>query len=148
MIVKTEKANSTEGIALMKELSSTLAEITGSTGELSFDLKDMEEERAVFAIAYERDEPVGCGAIRELSAEVAELKRLYAKKKGAGVGSEILAYLEQKAVTLGYKRLILETRKCNEGAVQFYLHNQYKVIKNYGKYLNRDEAICFEKVLG
>ena len=52
MIVKTEKANSTEGIALMKELSSTLAEITGSTGELSFNLKDMEEERAVFAIAY------------------------------------------------------------------------------------------------
>lgn len=46
---------------------------------------------------------------------------------------------------INYSKVILETRVINKNAVNFYKKNQYKVIKNYGKYTNNDEAICFEK---
>lgn len=89
----------------------------------------------------------GCGAIREVSFESAELKRMYAVFKGKGIGKEILCYLENKAREFGYKKIILETRKCNTNDVNFYLHNSYKFISNYGKYVGREEAVCFEKIL-
>ncbi len=98
-------------------------------------------------MAREDQIPVGCGAFRELSYDTAEVKRMYVRKKSSGIGNQILAYLEQRAKDLNYKRLILETRKCNKKAVSFYERNHYNAIPNYGRYENKEESICFEKVL-
>ena len=45
----------------------------------------------------------------------------------------------------GYKAVWLETRRVNESAVRFYLEQGYQVRPNYGNYIGRSEAICFEK---
>lgn len=77
----------------------------------------------------------------------AEVKRMYAKEKGMGIGNKILSYLEQQAYDIGYKMLCLETRLVNTKAVSFYEHNGYRKIPNYGKYEGRANSICFEKDL-
>jgi len=131
---------------LLAELSAKLAAITGNDGTASFDPNDVKALRSVFVIARNAGgEAVGCGGFRPLSAETAEIKRMYAKEKGAGTA--VLQYLEAEAKRLGFTELRLETRRVNRYAVSFYLKRGYRQIPNYGKYAGRPEAVCFAKTI-
>ncbi len=145
-IVKPEDPTTQDAQQLMAELSSVLAQITGATGQASFHVADAQGPRAVFMVARDAaGQPVGCGALRPLSAEIGEVKRMYARAQARGVGTAILQALESYAQEIGYTRLWLETRRVNIQAVQFYLRHGYQPIDNYGKYKGNSAAICFEK---
>jgi GNAT superfamily N-acetyltransferase len=139
--------NKDESLSLLNELSGSLNHITGNSGESSFSINDMEDEKSIFVIARSGGNPAGCGALRRIDDSTAELKRMYAKEQGLGVGTSILNFLENKALEFGYSRLICETRKVNAGACSFYIRNGFHIIPNYGKYEGRDEAVCFERKL-
>lgn len=148
MNIIEKNPNESDAILLMEELSQTLEAITGASGKNSFNSEDVCVPRSLFVIAYdEKDEPVGCGAIRPIDENIAEVKRMFAKVKTKGVGTQILSYLEIQAKKLGYSSLWLETRVINEDAVVFYKKKGYSEIHNYGKYVGNPEAICFEKKL-
>lgn len=135
-----------DALLLMEELSRKLESITGNSGKSSFNPEDVRVQRSLFVIAYDEEgKAMGCGAIRPISEDTAEVKRMFAKVKGAGVGTEILHYLEIHAKELGYTTLCLETRLINARAVAFYEKEGYYRIPNYGRYINRPEAVCFEK---
>jgi ribosomal protein S18 acetylase RimI-like enzyme len=80
-------------------------------------------------------------------AKIGEIKRMYAREAGRGVGSSLLQALEERGRAFGYQTLWLETRRINKGAVKFYLKHGYKVRENYGPYIGRAVAVCFEKNL-
>jgi N-acetylglutamate synthase-like GNAT family acetyltransferase len=144
-IIETQP-NTQEAIDLMEELSRSLENITGNSGKASFDSNDVCVPRSLFVVAYdEAGKAIGCGAIRPISEDIAEVKRMFAKTKANGVGSEILHYLEKQAQKLGYSTLWLETRLINKRAVTFYENRGFYHIPNYGKYENMPEAVCFEK---
>ena len=146
--IKEEDPNTPDAIQLMDELSDALESITGNSGRSSFNTSDIFGQRAIFVLAYnENGEAVGCGAIRPIDDKTAEVKRMYAKEKGVGIGTKVLSHLEAKAQELGYTALRLETRLINQRAVAFYENRGYYRIPNYGKYVNRPEAVCFEKRL-
>lgn len=145
--IKEERINSQDGIKLIEELSCTLGKITGNSGKGRFDYNDMLNTRSIFVIARDDNKAVGCGAFREITDDVAEIKRMYASEKNRGIGKMILLQLENRAKEFGYLKVILETRKCNNNAIRFYLSNRYKIIDNYGKYKEMLQAVCFEKVL-
>ena len=136
-----------DALALLAELSAALAALTGDSGNASFDAADVRGPRACFMLAYANGAAVGCGALRPLSLDVAELKRMYARPGSAGVGRALLAHLEARASELGYSELWLETRKVNARAVRFYERHGYRRIDNYGRYVGVDAAICFGKAL-
>lgn len=146
-MIDVQKASvaSSDATRLIQELSEELTRITGSSGNDSFQISAMENQRAAFFIAYKDGEPVGCGAIQKYTKDIAEIKRVYSQKSGIGIGTAIIAALEKEAKKLRYHTIILETRKVNHAAVRFYLHNKYQVIENYGKYIGQDKAICFMK---
>jgi GNAT superfamily N-acetyltransferase len=100
-------------------------------------------------VAYEGKEPVGCGAIKEYSADSMEVKRMYVlpEKRGTGIGSIILKELENWAADLKYKKCLLETGKRQPEAIAMYKKNQYQVIPNFGQYENVENSVCFEKIL-
>ncbi|MDR3598694.1 GNAT family N-acetyltransferase [Clostridium sp.] len=144
-IIKTSP-EAQDAILLIEELSKTLEFITGDSGKNSFNSNDVCVPRSLFVIAYdENGEATGCGGIRPINESIAEVKRMFAKEKTKGVGTEILFYLETQAKELGYSTLWLETRLINEGAVAFYKKRGYYKIQNYGKYVDNSKAICFEK---
>ena len=146
--VSAESPYCGDAVMLMQELSRQLRAMTGDSGNASFDAGDVCDERAVFAIARDQDgNGVGCGAIRPISKTTAEVKRMYTREKGRGIGRLLLAFLEECAYNMGYHSLCLETRLVNQGAVAFYEKNGYGRIPNYGKYINRPECVCFEKRL-
>lgn len=140
--------NEPDAIYLMDELSKSLKSITGASGRNSFNSNDVSVPRSVFVVGYDEEgQAIGCGGIRPINESIAEVKRMFAKVEGKGIGSEILFYLEKKAIEMGYSKLWVETRLVNKGAVSFYKSRGYKKISNYGKYVGNEEAICFEKKL-
>jgi ribosomal protein S18 acetylase RimI-like enzyme len=140
-----------DALELIGELSIRLKQITGSSGSKNFTAESVQPGRGVFVVAYRDGQPCGCGAVRPLdeagSADVCEIKRMYARFPGAGIGSLILQKLEQHAVAMGYREAWLETRRVNTVAVNFYKRHGYVERENYGVYAGRPEPVCFEKGL-
>jgi ribosomal protein S18 acetylase RimI-like enzyme len=54
---------------------------------------------------------IGCGGVRRLSERVCEIKRLYVRPagRGMGVGRALAMELVQKAAALGYSRIVLDS---------------------------------------
>ena len=136
-----------EARLLMAELSRNLARITGSDGRARFHPADVQEAGSVFLVVYLDGKPWDCGALRRLSADAKEIKRVYARPNRARVGSGSPAALEERAAALGYRRLLLETRRQNTRAVAFYLRHGYAPCEAYGPYADRGDACCLEKRL-
>ncbi|HEX2997200.1 MAG TPA: GNAT family N-acetyltransferase [Anaerolineales bacterium] len=147
LVIRVCSPSDKEVKPLLAALSDELFRITGNDGRASFADDDMQAERSVFLVAMADGEAVGCGGLRPLTDGVCEIKRMYARYHGQGIGCEILRHLEQYAQEYGYKEIWLETRKVNENAVKFYLQQGYRVRDNYGKYIGRNEAVCFEKMV-
>ncbi|MEI7736784.1 MAG: GNAT family N-acetyltransferase, partial [Ferruginibacter sp.] len=100
-------------------------------------------------VAYYRDEPSGCGAVKEFTAGTMEVKRMFVplEKRGLGIASKVLQELERGCLELGYTRCILETGKKQPEAIALYTKNGYRIIPNYGQYAGIENSICFEKKL-
>ncbi len=135
--------------AMQNALSDHVQARYGSDGRAGF--ADFPAQGSVFALARDSaGAPLGCGALRPLAGEpgCGELKRMYAAQPGQGIGGQLLRYLEHEAWVIGYRRLKLETRWANEGAVAFYRAHGYTPCENYGPYVGRPDAACFEKAIG
>ncbi|RWX02411.1 GNAT family N-acetyltransferase [Flavobacterium cerinum] len=100
-------------------------------------------------VAYQNDEPVGCGAIKEYEQGTMEVKRMYVSedKRGSGIASAILKELEIWTAQLGYNKCILETGIRQPEAIALYKKNNYSIIINYGQYTGIENSVCFEKTL-
>lgn len=66
---------------LIEKLSAELAFITGDNGKSNFIIDSVNEDRALWVLAKDsRGKPVGCGAIRPLTENIAELKRMFSDR--------------------------------------------------------------------
>lgn len=141
-------SNNIDFIELVKQLDAYLAIIDGEEHAFYNQFNKVANLKYV-VVAYENDKPVGCGAIKDFSAQAMEVKRMYVlpECRGKGIASTILAELEKWTKELGYKRCVLETGKKQVDAVSLYKKSGYNVITNYGQYLNIDASICFEKFI-
>ena len=94
---------------------------------------------------------MGCGALRLLDAETAELKRMYTAPavRGTGLGRLLVAALEAEARALGVRRLVLETGVRQYAALALYKGTGFTPIPLYGEYcLSPDTSVCLGKELG
>ncbi|MGY1666831.1 GNAT family N-acetyltransferase [Geodermatophilus sp. SYSU D00696] len=95
---------------------------------------------------------VGCGALRALGADVAEVKRMYVvpSARGRGVSKLVLAALEAAARSRGWTTLRLETGPRQPEAIALYEGAGYRAIPAFGAYLDHPDAGCslyYERVL-
>ncbi|MGG5216083.1 GNAT family N-acetyltransferase [Rahnella variigena] len=149
-MITVEKSDpfSPDSCSLIEKLSAELAAITGDSGKSNFTIDSMDGDRSLWVLARnEKGDATGCGAIRPLTENIAELKRMFSDRSAPGVGKALLNFLETSAKNMGYTEIWLETRHVNHKAVNFYKNNGYVLIENYGPYIGRDEAVCFSKVL-
>ena len=100
-------------------------------------------------VLYENNQPVGCGAIKEQSADAMEVKRMYVlpESRKGGMATQILTELEHWAGELDSTKCVLETGKRQPEAIALYKKNGYKIIPNYGQYAGIENSVCFEKEL-
>lgn len=133
--------------ALNEELSSLYPE--AGANHFRLDHEEVTEGRGAFLVAYHLDEPVGCGAIRRLGADTAELKRMFVKPttRGLGVGRAMLEALEREALGLGVERMVLETGQRQLEAIGLYETSGFQPIPRFGEYLASPLSLCMEKRL-
>ncbi len=100
-------------------------------------------------IAYENDQPVSCGAIKQYGEEAMEVKRMYTlpSYRGKGIAGKVLSFLEEWASEMGYKKCVLETGRRQPEAIALYEKSGYHIIPNYGQYAGKLNSVCFEKDL-
>ena len=134
--------------ALNAELSATFPE-PGAT-HFSLSPEQVADGDGSFLVVYEHGEPVGCGALRRLDAECAEIKRMFVAPpcRGRGVGRAIVRALEDEARRLGVSRVVLETGTRLPVAIALYESAGYTRIPLFGEYTSSpDTSICFGKAL-
>lgn len=144
-LIRTNSDNK-DFIDLVKLLDAELAEIDGEEHVFYAQLNKTDTIKHVI-IAYENEKPISCGAIREHSSTMMEVKRMYTLPgyRGKGLATKVLNELEKWAAELSYQKCILETGWRQPDAIRLYEKNGYSRIPNYGKYAGIVNSVCFEK---
>jgi DNA-binding MarR family transcriptional regulator/GNAT superfamily N-acetyltransferase len=106
----------------------------------------------LFLVATLSGEPVGCGGLRLLPGEPAEIKRVWVSPsvRGLGLGRRIVRDLERRAADAGADLVRLDTNDSLTEAIQLYRSSGYHEIPAYNdnpyarhwfaKPLSRDDA--------
>ena len=130
---------------LIKHLDADLAERDGK--DHAFYAQFNKIERIKYAVvAYENNQSVGCGAMREYAPKIMEVKRMYTlpASRGRGIASKVLTELEKWASELSYETCVLETGKKQPEAIRLYQKSGYSLIPNYGQYAGIENSVCFD----
>jgi len=100
-------------------------------------------------IAFDGHKAVGCGALKQYSPPMMEVKRMFVLPayRGRGIASRVLAELEKWAAELSCTGCVLETGLNQPEAIALYQKNGYHRIPNYGQYASVQNSVCFEKIL-
>ncbi len=115
-----------DALNLVKEYISSLP--------FKLDFQDVQKELSNFPgeyspsvhgtllVAYMNDMPVGVVALRKLSEDICEMKRLYVKRevRGRKIGKYLSIALIERARELGYKKMRLDTLSSMKSAVALY----------------------------
>jgi L-amino acid N-acyltransferase YncA len=138
--------------ALIRALDTELTAQYPEPGATHFDLEPSEvvPERGGFFLLDAGSAVVGCGALRALDADTAELKRMFVvpEWRGLGFSKKILDGLEGEAARIGVKRLCLETGERQVAATALYERSGYRRIAPFGKYVDSPLSVCMEKSIG
>jgi putative acetyltransferase len=115
------------------ETSRTLVREYAASLNVSLDFQNFDKELRHFETEYARPggafllarkegEFVGCGAFRRFSATDCEMKRLYVRPegRGLGLGRQLALALIREANALGYKRMLLDTLPTMHSAQALY----------------------------
>lgn len=151
VVIRAEQLSSAVASALIERLNAELSGRYPEVGATHFRLDSEEVAPGVgaFVVAYAGDAPVGCGAVRGLDANTAELKRMYVvpEARRLGVGRALLAALEERARALGRTRLVLETGVRQPEALALYRRAGFVETAPFGEYLESSLSVCMEKAL-
>jgi GNAT superfamily N-acetyltransferase len=122
------------------------------SGDKEPGVKPSATDVAVVLVARDDDgTPVGCGALRPLGSDSAEVKRMYVvpEARGRGLSKVLLTALESEARGRGWTTLRLETGPEQPEAVALYTGAGYRPTGAFGHYVRpgADWSLYFERDL-
>jgi putative acetyltransferase len=84
-------------------------------------------------LAFDRNEAVGCVAIRKLEDGICEMKRLYVRPshRGQGVGRRLAETAIEEARNMGYEKMRLDSLASMKEAVRLYRSLGFRQIPAY-----------------
>lgn len=142
------------GSAVTEMLQEHLDEMNELSSPESVHALDEDEWRSsemTFWSAWEDNELLGCGALKELDPTSGEIKsmRTATAHRGRGVASEILKHMIKEAKLRGYDRLQLETGSMPEfePARALYLGHGFEFRGPFAAYTEDPNSVFMTKVL-
>ena len=102
-----------------------------------------------FVVGYIGAEPIATGGIRRNGDDAVEIKRMYVAPpwRGRGLSRQVLSRLEELAVELGARRIVLETGMRQPEAMQLYETSGYERIQGFGHYCGAELSVSYGKTL-
>lgn len=122
--------------ALFEEYQRTLGVDLGFQGfasELATLPGDYAPPRGLLLVARDDGAVVGCVAMRPLTSEACEMKRLYVRplSRAAGVGRQLAERVIAEARAMGYRHMHLDTLPAMAGAQKLYESLGFRDIPAY-----------------
>ncbi len=97
---------------------------------ISAEPSELTPPAGLLLVAYLRQEPVGCGALKFHADAPTEVKRMWVapRARGLGLGRRLLAELERHASEAGGAILRLETNRALTEAITLYRRSGYREV--------------------
>ena len=118
----------------------------------ALDLQALRHPSITFWTAWDEDQLMGCGALKQHTAELGELKsmRTASAHLRKGVARALLRHIEAAARDKGLKRISLETgpHAPFAAAQNFYTSEGYLPCGPFGDYVADPYSILMSKALG
>jgi GNAT superfamily N-acetyltransferase len=146
-LIRTNSENN-DFTELVKLLDAELAERDGIDHSFYAQFNKVDKIKHV-VLAYDNGMAIGCGAIKEFTANAMEVKRMYVSpgNRGKRIATQILSELENWAGEMSFTKCVLETGKRQPEAIALYKLNGYRLVPNWGQYAGVENSLCFEKQL-
>jgi ribosomal protein S18 acetylase RimI-like enzyme len=149
---RIQLAQSAQDIAIAKTLFLEYAESLGFS--LCFQGFDKEIQELPGAYAPPRGglllaaSAAGCIAVRPLTGDICEMKRLYVRPafRGSGLGRSLVQAAIERARGMGYKAMRLDTLPVMERAIELYRDLGFREIGPY--YVNPVQGALFFELTG
>jgi len=108
----------------------------GGPDETPVDPRGFDPPDGTFLIAELDGDLAGCAGLRRHDQGIAELKRMYVRPtyRRRGLARLLLGAVEDRALALGYRQLILETGSEQPEALALYVASGYQPYENFGYY--------------
>jgi len=123
--------------------------VGGKENRKSFVSHNLSSTIDIVLICYDEDTPIGCVGLRKYSDTDVEVKRLWVEPtyRKKHIALKLMELIEEKAKSIGYIRIILQTREIMESAVKLYEGLGYERIEKYPPYDTLQGAICMAKYI-
>ena len=135
----------------LREHLENMHEITPPESIHALDLDRLRSPEITFWSAWEGDELLGCGALKELGAKSGEVKsmRTVVVHRGKGVGSRMLEHIITEAERRSYEQLNLETGAMPEFAPAraLYLRYGFETCGPFADYTDDPNSVFMTKNL-
>lgn len=136
---------------LVAEVQAEYVQRYGGPDDTPLTPADFAPPEGTFLVALVDGVPVGSAGLRRYAGEpgVVELKRMYvrAAHRRRGHARRLLAAVEERARSAGYRRLLLETGSQQPEAVALYTSAGYAPVAPYGHYACSESSIHLGKDL-
>ena len=117
----------------------------------ALDIEALRRPEITFWTVWEGDELLGCGALKELDPQHAEIKsmRTSAQHLRKGVAKYLLNYILEEARRRGFRRLSLETgsMKAFEPARSLYANFGFKYCEPFADYIEDPYSVFMTREL-
>lgn len=138
MNVKPDDPRRDDVVALLLEHLDDMRATSPPESIHALDVDALADPRIVFVTARDGDELLGCGALKELSADHGEVKsmRTTDAARGRGIAASVLAWLLAEARARGMGRVSLETGTQDyfAAAHRLYLRHGFVDCEPFGDY--------------
>lgn len=134
---------------LIAELQDEYVIRYGGPDETTVDAREFDPPGGAFMVMRVDALPAGCAGLRKHDAEQVEVKRMFVRRafRGQGHSRLLLAWVEDEARRLGYRRILLESGLQQPEAMGLYESSGYATIPGFGFYANSPENRCYAKTL-
>ena len=138
MKIKVDDLSDPRIAAFLEEHIEEMRSVSPSQTKNTLDVKGLRKPDITFWAAWQGEEIVACGALKELSSSHAEVKsmRVSPAHRGKKLASKMLKHILSEAKLRGYQKLSLETGPMAffEPAHQLYRKFGFKNCAPFGSY--------------
>jgi putative acetyltransferase len=136
---------------LLREHLENMYEISPPESVHALDLEALRSPNITFWSAWEGDELLGCGALKELDSKTGEVKSMRTAQahRRRGVASKLLEHIIQEAERRAYDRLHLETGSFPEfaPAQALYIRYGFEYRGPFADYIDDPNSVFMTKKL-
>lgn len=151
MEIKIDHLSGSEIAEFLEEHIREMQSVSPPESKHALDLAGLRKPKITFWTVWDGYRLIGCGAIKELDANHAEIKsmRTTASYRGKGVASMLLQHILNEAKLRGYRRISLETGSMPffEPVRNLYAKYGFKNCKPFSTYKEDPNSVFMTKNL-